>query len=287
MKLAKGPGAAVVLITIFALALSCVTAAGFGDDPARINGAVRAYLQLVEQRSAKEPDLAKIKDLYGALSPLFVEANAILPGLKADADNYLARAEKAAIKGPFLQGVEKSAQRAFVALLQRSLDKMESQGKNAEASLASLKAARALYGGIENTALRRGDYVGNQRLFQDRVLYVFDYLEGAVKARNAKNIAAGIGELLGLVDKVYFLSVLYELEGIAANRGKDENVVAEKQVEGTIFFKIIKDSAKSVQAAAAIEAEFAKSPAEMNLQSIKDYLRIAYPELAAEFKSKF
>ena len=36
-----------------------------------------------------------------------------------------------------------------------------------------------------------------------------------------------------MVDRVYFLSVLYEIEGLAANRGKDDAVVAEKQIEGT------------------------------------------------------
>ncbi len=107
------------------------------------------------------------------------------------------------------------------------------------------------------------------------------------KAKNAKNVEAGVAEVFGVIDRVYFLSVLYELEGIAANRGKDENVVAEKQVEGTLFFKIIKDSAKNAQAAAVVEAQFAKPPAEMNLQLMKDSLKIAYPEMSEESKSKF
>ena len=271
---------------ILVLALSPLVQAAFSDDPARIGEVVKSYLQLMEQRSAKPPDMAKIKASYGALAPLFAEADTVMPGLKADADNYLAQAEKATAKTPPLQGVEKSAQRAFVVLLRRSLSKVKSQGGDVEAALATLKAARALYGGIENTALRRGDYIGSQRIFQDRMLYALDFIETAVKAKNAKNIEAGMAEANGVVDRVYFLSVLYELDGIAANRGKDEVVVAEKQIEGILFFKIIKDSAKNAQAAALIEAQFAKPAADINLQLIKDNLKIAYPELAEEFKSK-
>lgn len=286
MKLFQGHRSAIGIAVVLTVALSCLTWAAFSDDPARIGEVVQSYLKLVEQRSAKPLDFPKIKELYAALSPLFLEAEAILPGLRQEADGYLARAEKAPVKLPLLQGVEKSAQRAFVALMERSLNKVKTQSNNTAAALASLKAAKALYGGIENTALRRGDYVGSQRLFQDRVLFAFTYLEDAVKAKNTKNIDAGIAEILGVVDKVYFLSVLYEIDGIGANRGKNEDVVAEKVVEGTVFFKIIKASAKNAQAVAAFEAELAKPPAEMNLQALKEYLKIAYPDLAAEFKAK-
>jgi len=67
-------------------------------------------------------------------------------------------------------------------------------------------------------------------------------------------------EILDDVDKVYFLSVLYELDGIAANRGRDDAVAREKCIEGMLFFEIIKDSAANSGLGAAIEAEFPNWP---------------------------
>ena len=148
---------------LFALLLVLAPAAawaGSTDEVAKIEGYVHAYLDLVTQRSAKSPDMGQIGKLYGSLVPLLQEADRLVPGLKAGADAYLAKAGTAAAKGPSLQGLEKTVQMAFVALLRKTLEIMESHRNKPEEALASLRLARASYGGLENTFKRRGGEFG-------------------------------------------------------------------------------------------------------------------------------
>ena len=92
--------------------------------------------------------------------------------------------------------MEKSAQRAFVALLKRSLNKVKSQSNDVEAASGhSQGRASPLRRHREHGAAARR----LRRLpaaLPDRALFAFNYLEDAVKAKNAKNIDAGIAEIL-------------------------------------------------------------------------------------------
>ncbi len=277
----------VAFLTLLLVLVPAAAWAGSSDEVAKIEGYVHAYLDLVTQRSAKSPDLTKIQQLYDSLSPMLQEADRLVPGLKAGADAYLAKAETSAAKGPSLQGIEKTIQMAFVALLRGNLEIMESRRNKPEEALASLGLARALYGGLENTFKRRGVELGSINVLHDQMLYAFNFLEKEVKAKDAKDIAKGRQAVDDLLARVYVLSLLGELDGIAANRGKDENVVAEKQVEGQMFFRILRLIDPKIKSAALIEAELARPPAEMDIRLIKERLAAAYPQLAAEYREKF
>lgn len=276
----------IVMASAFLLIFAAAARAGAADEAAKIEGYVHAYLDLVTERSAKSTDMGRVGKLYGSLAPLLQEADRVVPGLKAEADAYLAKAETAAGKSS-LQGVEKTVQMAFVVLLRSNLEIMESRRDKPAEALAGLDLARAYYGGLENTFKRRGGELGSVNVLHDQMVYAFGYLEKEVKAKHRTNIAKGWQAVDDLLVRVYLLSVLYELDGIAANRGKDENVVAEKQIEGQVFFRILRLIDPKMKSAAPIEAELAKPPAEIDIRLLKERLAAAYPKLAGEYRGKF
>lgn len=274
-----------IILVAFILVFSSLSLAAPLDEKV-INDQVRAYLKLVELRA--KPEMEQIKNLYkGELSGLVANADRIVPGLKAETEQYLSLADLEQVKSPHLQGVEKSLQLAFVSLLRESLGQMEKDYKKPAQSLNSLKLVKAFYGGIENAVKRRGQYINTPNIFHDQIVYLFGYLEKEIKAGAKENITAGKKEINKIIDQVYFLSVLYELEGIAANRGKDEVLVREKQTEGKIFFRMIRNSSKDAKSGAAIAAEFTKPGQDMDLVFIKENLRLAFPEFSEEFIGKF
>lgn len=253
----------------------------------QVNGQVKAYLRFVELRKPANPNMGQIRELYNEkLVAVIKDATKLVPGLKVEVDQYLLQAEKNQVKLPYLQGVEKNMQFAFAQLMDQQLNLAEKNFKT-KTALNTCKLAKAYYGGIDSTAIRRGEFVGSPNLFSDQFKYAFEVMEKAIADKDQKTVTIAKNQIILLNTKVYFLGVLYELEGLAANRGKNENVVHEKMVEGKTFFKIIKNAAKDAKAAATIEAEFNKSGAELNITVVKENLQIAYPELSVEFKGKF
>ena len=273
-------------LLIVALLLLCpvVVSAATVDQ---VNDQVKVYLQFIELRKPANPNMAQIRSLYNEKLVVVIKAAAKLaPGLKAEVDQYLLLAEKNQVKLPYLQGVEKSMQFAFAQLMNQQLNLAEKNYKD-KTALNTCKLAKAYYGGIDSTSIRRGEFVGSPNLFSDQFKYAFGVMEKAIAEKDQKTVTIAKNQIMILTTKVYFLGVLYELEGLAANRGKNENVVQEKMVEGKTFFKIIKSTAKDAKAATVIETEFNKPGADLNIAVVKENLQIAYPELSVEFKGKF
>ena len=163
----------------------------------------------MELRKASSPDMGVIEKLYyDNLVSLVGAADGIVPGLKHDTAQYLTDAKNNPVKSPLLQGVEKNIQLAFVSLMNQYFVQIEKDYRNKNKASAKLKLAKALYGGIESTAKRRGDYIKSQNVFHDRIMLAFDYLEKGTGSKDLAQVRAGIGGIKQAIDQVYFLSVL-------------------------------------------------------------------------------
>lgn len=237
---------------------------------------IRQYLSLVEAKQNPTPDLNQIKSCYGALSDILTQA-----GLEAQADQYLAQAEQATDAkqmDPPLEGLDKTVQQAIVIVIHNALDLIPDSPKN---STEHIDAVDALYGGIKSTAERRGKYIGSETFFTDT-------LDACMKKlRSGSDTSATIQQIKSTINDIYFLSVLYELEGITANRGVNEIVVQEKQTEGFLFYEIIHPSSKDNAVSEKVRAELAKNGNEIDIDSVKENLKLAFPEKSAQYKDKF
>ena len=277
-----------LFLVLFILALSltgCNTASG---DLAKVEKEAAAYTKLAAIEKGAE-GLNQFKELYEGknLLQVLTDADKLLPGLKAETDEFMAKAETESNKDAYLEGVEKRLQRAFVVLMAKSLDDA-TQSANADAGLKSFKLARAYCKVIEITAKRRGALFNDENKFSNLYESMFNALEERIKAKDSAAVTAIKKQLCDLTDSVYFLSVLYEVKGLVELRGTDDpDEIFAKQVEGSSYFKIIRESAKDAKALAALDNEFAKPASEMDALLIIDNLKVAYPELAAEFKEQF
>lgn len=254
------------------LALLCACAKKT-EDTSKIANQINQYLQLIEAKQNPESGMALIKKHYAAVSDLLQQA-----GLKAQADRYLKQAEESQVAAPPLQGVDKTIQQALVILLHRELDQVLHNPHDSGNAVAN---AYALYGGLRSIAERRGNYFGSDRLFADWIEDSFKKLKGGTNPQEA------VQSVYDAIDDVYFLSVLYELEGIAANRGVNEIIVQEKQIEGLLFYEIIRPSAKNSTANETVRSELAKDGNEMDLDLIKQNLKLAFPEKSARYQKNF
>lgn len=243
------------------------------EDTSKTDAQIDHYLQLIEAKQNPESGMDLIKKHYTAVSDLLQQA-----GLKAQADRYLKQAVESQIAAPPLQGVDKTIQQALVILIHRELDQVLHSPRDSGKAVAN---ACALYGGLRSTAERRGKYFGSDRLFTDWIEDSFK------KLKDGTNPQEAVQSVYDAIDDIYFLSVLYELEGIAANRGVNEIIVQEKQIEGLLFYEIIHPSAKNSEASKAVRSELAKDGNEMELDLIKQNLKLAFPEKSARYQKKF
>jgi len=241
------------------------------ENTSNIDAQINQYLCLTEARRSPNPKMDQIKEHYNALSDILTQA-----GLKNQADQYFAQAENSPLFTPPMQGVEKTFQQALVILIHEELEQV-----SGEDSAQHIDNAFALYGGLKSTAERRGQYFESDTLFTGIIEKSFKNLKkGSDRTGNTQKIYAAI-------DDVYFLSVLYELEGLAAKRGVDEIIVQEKQIEGSTFYEIIRSSAKDQAASETVRAEWAKGGNDLDIGLIKENMKIAFPEKSVHYQIKF
>lgn len=87
-----------------------------------------------------------------------------------------------------------------------------------------------------------------------------------------------------MLKETYIFSVMYELVGIAENRGKSKEKCEEKVVEGRIFFETVEKYAEDTSLVNAIKASFETNYAEMDVEKTKEMVSRAFsfdiPEIA-------
>jgi hypothetical protein len=254
------------LLVLSALFVACAPKA---TDTSKIDKQISQYLSLIDARRNPEPQMDQIKALYNTLSEILIQAE-----LKDQADQYLEQATVAEHITPPLQGVEKIFQQALVTLIHNELD-------SAQITSANIEAAQALYNGLESTAERRGKYFGSDTVFTTLIDDSFKAL------KHFNDHSDAIQTIYTAINDVYFLSVLYELEGIAAKRGVNDIVVHEKQIEGSIFYDIIRASAKDSDASEVVRTEFAKDGNDIDIDLVKENLKIAFPDKSTIYGNKF
>ncbi|MCX7921095.1 MAG: hypothetical protein N3B21_03600 [Clostridia bacterium] len=274
-------------ILLISMALTTFSGCGGSEEVSEINKQTAQYLKIVELKKAPNPDIQEIKNIYSnVLSKVVEEADKTSPGLKSDINEYLSLAEKDNVKAPHLQGFEKSMQMAFVNLIRGNLDSISRDYNDTGKALHYANKIKALYEAIKPTAKRREEYIDSKEEFNTKITTLINNLEKEITSKNQEKVAQYIKEIENIINKVYFLSVVYELEGIASNLEKNINIAFEKQVEGRVFFKIIKDSAGNEKLATLIENEFQKSASEINIAALRDNIKRAYPDLSSEYNVK-
>jgi len=257
-----------IVLLVIALLSAC---AQKETDTSKIDEQIGQYLSLIDARRSPEPDLSRIKELYASLSDILTQS-----GVKGQADRYFALVETAEHISPPMQGVEKSFQQALVVLIHRELDQIKAGAVTEHAD-----TAYALYGGLRSTVERRGKYFGSETLFTGLIDESFQQLKAS------EELESSVQAIKTAIDDVYFLSVLYEFEGIAAKRGIDDVTVEEKQIEATIFYDIIKASATDRIAGEKVRLEMMRGGNEMDIDFLKESLRLAFPEKSALYEKKF
>ncbi|MBM4152596.1 MAG: hypothetical protein FJ220_03625 [Kiritimatiellaceae bacterium] len=243
------------------------------EETQKIDAQIQHYMEFINAKKGPAPQLDQIKVLYDQFSDLLVQAD-----LKSQADLYLAQAATNANMSPFLQGVDKTVQQALVKLMRNELYQLTS--KFGRADHVRVDNAYALYGGLSSVAERRGKYIGSDTLFTSRIEGSFEHLREGVEIPQAVHM------IDQTINDIYFLSVLYEIEGITENRGVNDVIVHEKQIEGLLFYSIIHDAAKDPAVSDKIRAEWGKNGYDINLDEMTEDLRVAFPELSARYGIK-
>jgi hypothetical protein len=276
-------------IATLVILLTCVGCFNNDNDLTKIEKQTGAYAKFTEVKQAKEPDLPQLKSLYQeTLSGVVEEADSILPGLKNDTDSWVTKVETEENKDACLEGVEKRLQLAFVTLMKKSLDEIESNSGDTDPALKSFRKANAYFAVIDITGKRRGAMFNDENKFHNQFASMFNGLEKSVKKKDVQGITGVKNQILNLTDRVYFLSVLFEIKGLIELRGKDDPAeIFAKQVEASSYFKIIRDSIDDEKALEVINTEFAKPATEIDAALIKENLKYGYREFAVEFKDLF
>jgi hypothetical protein len=147
-----------------------------------------------------------------------------------------------------------------------------------------------------------------EQKFSGQLDLMYKELEKSINDKNDQMIVKITQEIRILTQKVYFLSVLFEINGIVENRGtkgskseisaisgatmssvdaSSQDVLFDKKMAAKCYFNIIKDWSKDKKASDEIQLELNKEPNEINVDTIKENLKKSFPEFSEEFKDKF
>lgn len=247
---------------------------------------VRAYKKIMKLRQESEPDIEQITFIYrNELSSLVSRAGSHLPDIKREIDTYLNNANFSEKVIPALQGVEKSLQLIFVKKIINGLEKVGAQIGGGDKSLKNINDVQEYYAAIENTAKRRGRYIGTENIFHKNIIGGLKIIKKAVLEQNIREYILGQERVVNSIQSIYFLSVLYELEGIAKYRGSKSIKAEEKRIEAMIFFKILMGTAVD-DSSILIEKELTKKCDNINIHLIIQNLKNAFPILVSKFSGK-
>jgi hypothetical protein len=210
-------------------------------------------------------DFAAIENVYRASFQTLAKACA--NGVDGDIDSALERGKRGQDVKLQKQWIEKSLQRIIHHTALGVLDRVPANSALADSAADLLKC-------LETVMDRRTKWLNPPTPYKDEVGQAVAKLKGASPKQAQVQVAA----IRNTLTKVYLLSVLWELRGLAAAQLKDDDSPVGKRVEGMIYFNILAPAIKDTTLRRTMTAEWQKAPKEISVVSIRADLGRALPQ---------
>ncbi|MCU0608670.1 MAG: hypothetical protein MUF22_02735 [Chitinispirillaceae bacterium] len=215
----------------------------------------------------KPVDFTAIEKVYRANLSSLVRAYG--QPLSGEIDSAIERGKRCEQVAVQKQWLDKGLQQAIYHTALQNLDR-------AQDDTLALKKAEDLIACLGTVMDRRAKWYSDGVPYKDQVSSAFSAMKGAPTENKARSIVT----IKAVLNKVYLLSLIWEMRGLAAARGKGGDAPAMKKLEGTIYYNVFAlPAVKDTAMRASIADEWQKDPLDINIESIKTGLARAVPEL--------
>ena len=230
----------IAIIILLYLIVGC----GKKDDEqaAKIDRKVSAFKNVEQIRTEDNFDFREIEEIYNSRLQAFAlkydkvlgeEMNVIIE--KAIRDGKVSKYPKVQA-----QIISKTLQKIFFLALQ---DELEQSRKLDNTAATHQGNASGYYEAIRPTALRRGDWLGVDTLYDEEIQQVFGKAKEAIEKKDSEKFVSQKKILTDKLMRIFALSVLYEVEGMVENRAIYEQFQI-KQAEASTYYKTIEEEVK-------------------------------------------
>ncbi|MCU0857143.1 MAG: hypothetical protein MUC65_01900 [Pontiellaceae bacterium] len=218
-----------------------------------------------EHASEEAIDFAGIEEVYNTVFASLV--NTYDPSLDADIKKAIEKGKLGELVDVQKQWVVKGLQRAIYHTALRELEKAAQDG-------AAFLKAENLFKCTEPVMDRRGKWLETGSEIKNRVRNELSLIkENPAEAQEHINI------IKMTMTQVYFLSVLWEVDGLEKARGYEGDLPKVKQAEGILYFKVLEPFIADAALRKKIAAEFQKDPNDIDTVMIKKSLAQAMPDV--------
>ena len=229
------------------------------------------FCAIEKERQGEKPSFAVIDSLYTAGLSAFVKSTDPL------SDSVIAAAVANAKKGadPEVNSelVNKTIQKVFFNDVMNCLETCAGESDSGS-FFGDITKIDNDYGVLSPTVIRRSAWIGKERELDDMCRMHIRALKSSFNDKPEKE--KGLETLRNALKQAFALSVLFELEGIAENRGKDNEKCKEKEVEGRTYFEIVGKYAGSDSLKSLIQSGFAKGYEDMDIEKMQKMVSEAF-----------
>lgn len=240
------------------------------------------FVAIEKARKNKIGSIAAIDSIYSK------ELSSFVKSVDSTSDVVIMNAIKKGQKNEAIhvqsQIISKTIQKVFFNETVRLLGILQNES-NEFIYNKTVKNIIKYYSILSPTVIRRSEWVGKKREFEETCRMQLEQIKTSFKNQGVDKKASMLGDILKDVHilsientlvEVYLLSVFYELDGIAKNRGKSAETCEEKVAEGRIFFEIVKKYAKDTTLVNDITSSFEINYNEMDIEKIKKLISKAF-----------
>lgn len=234
------------------------------------------YFEFVRIRKDKPTDFHALDSLYKKKLSKIVKASDKMN--KTSFDSKIQDALNDALAGKDLfanaQIAEKTIQHAFVKNFKRALDDLL-RSRNKKQSKLDISAATKIFVSV---AERRGKWIDKGNEYKEAITEMMQLFELSIEQKNMEKAKEIKSQLDNIVNKILFLSVLYELDGLSLARGKNQDTAAEKRIEALIYHQMILDEhqKRNPEGAAMVVQQLARPADEIEIQLVRNLLKTAF-----------
>ena len=236
------------------------------------------FIAVENARKGKPADIPAIDSVYSNhLSPFIKKVD---PGSDVAITEAITKAKKNEAPHVQSQIISKTIQKVFFneigTLLKSLINESDERAYNSE-----IEKIEDYYEVLSPTVVRRSEWVGKNRELEEICRMQLASLK---ESFGNTALETSIQTLEKTLKGVYILSVLYELVGIAGNRGENAEKCEEKVAEGRIFFETVEKYAEDTSLVSSVKASFETDYMEMDVEKTKEMVGKAFsfaiPEIA-------
>ena len=236
------------------------------------------FIAVEKARKSKPLDIPAIDSVYSNHLAPFIKT--VDPGSDVAITEAIIKAKENEAPHVQSQIISKTIQKVFFNEIVTLLNSLKNESDE-KAFNSAIGKTGIYYEVLSPTVVRRSEWIGKNRELEEICRMQFASLK---ESFGSPALETSIHTLEKTLKEVYILSVLYELVGIAENRGENREKCEEKVAEGRIFFEIVEKYAEDTSLVSSIKASFETDYMEMDVEKTKVMVSKAFsfaiPEIA-------